>query len=311
MVLAHAGCGYVVVQVTAPPPTVTPTAPVELTLSRSRPTATPVPATPLPTATPTPTPTPIVHVVQKGDNLLAIAFQYEVDLQALIEANDIPDPRALRIGQELIIPRQSGDPDPQVTPTPTPMPLQIVNVAFHRTPAGSAWCMGEVQNDRDEFLDTVQLRLSLYNLRGELTEALTSFVATDIVPSHGRAPFVVLIPPSLAGGFASHELQVISAEPITHWGRRHRALTVQGVGLEDVQGTLSASGEVCNPGQEDAQEVRLTVVAYGEQGPVVGVRQLEIAHLATGECQPFSLALIPAAPPARVEAVAWGLKALP
>jgi LysM repeat protein len=311
MALASSGCGYVVVQVTAPPPTVTPTVPVELTLSRPRSTATPVPATPLPTATPTATPTPIVHVVQKGDNLLAIAFQYEVDLQALIAANEIPDPRALRIGQELIIPRQDVDVDPQVTATPTPMPLKIVHVAFHHTPAGSAWCMGEVQNERDEFLDTVQLRLSLYSLDGELIETLTSFVTTDIVPGHGRAPFLVLIPPSLAGRFASHELEVISAEPITHWGRRHRALTVRGIALQDGQGILSADGEVCNPGQEDAQEVRLTVVTHGEQGLVVGVRQMDVVRLAAGECQPFSLPLVPAAPPVEVEGVAWGMKALP
>jgi LysM repeat protein len=76
-------------------------------------------------------------VIRKGDNLLALAYHYDVDVQALIAVNDIDNPRALRIGQRLIIPREEGmSPDKQATPTPTPMPLQVVNLAFHRRSDG-------------------------------------------------------------------------------------------------------------------------------------------------------------------------------
>lgn len=62
----------------------------------------PTDATPPPT--PTPTPTPVVYVVQSGDTLGGIAVRYGVDLEALMNRNDIDDPRRLRSGQALIIP---------------------------------------------------------------------------------------------------------------------------------------------------------------------------------------------------------------
>ncbi len=48
----------------------------------------------------------IVHVVQPGESLLGIAIQYGVDVEAIIEINDITDPDALSVGQELVIPVQ-------------------------------------------------------------------------------------------------------------------------------------------------------------------------------------------------------------
>ena len=306
------GCGYVHVQVTAPPATPTPTAAVYLTLSKPQATSTSVPSTPLPTPTPTATATPILHVVQKGDTLLEIASDYGVSVHLLIEINDIENPRALSIGQALIIPPDDATLlAEQPTATPTPMPLQVVNLAFYRTPMGSMWCMGEVQNDRDEFIDQVQLEVSLYNAGGELLDRVAAYVATDIVPGHGRAPFALLLPRSLAGGFASYEIVVLSAEPIMHWGRRHRELAVERVEGAMSEGTFTAQGIVRNQGQAHAEDVRITLTVYGSDGMVVGVRQMGVERLAAGEKQAFDLTMIPAAPAVRVEAVAWGMEAVP
>jgi LysM repeat protein len=46
----------------------------------------------------------VVYVVQSGDTLGGNAVRYGVDLQALMNRNDIDDPRRLRSGQQLIIP---------------------------------------------------------------------------------------------------------------------------------------------------------------------------------------------------------------
>jgi LysM repeat protein len=75
----------------APPPTLAP------------PTITPVPATP------TPAPAPTVqashtYTVQRGDELKHIAAQYGVSIWSIIDANDIPNPDSLRVGQVLEIP---------------------------------------------------------------------------------------------------------------------------------------------------------------------------------------------------------------
>ncbi len=300
------------VKVTALPGTTTPTAPVHLLTPNPGSTATPMPAMPLPTATATATATPIVHVVQKGDNLLAIAEQYDVGVQALIDANGITDPRALQVGQALIIP--PDDASSVVKPptaTPTPMPLRVVNLAFHRTPVGSLWCMGEVENERDEFLDLVQLRVSLYSVDGTLVDEAADFTAADVVPGHGKAPFAILFPHPPAAGFASYEVAVLSAEPITHWGRRHRALAVEQVEGQMSQGSLAVHGVVHNPSEADAIEVEVILTAYGPGNEVVAVRQAAIGDLPSGARHEFDLSLIPASPALRVEAVAWGMKGNP
>lgn len=300
------GCGYLRVRITPLAETATPTLPVELATPDWRATSTPVPATPLPTSTPTATPTPIVHVVVKGDNLLALSFEYGVDVQTLIEVNEIENPRALQIGQELIIP-----PDDeallaaQPTATPTPMPLQIVNLAYHRTPADSVWCMGEVLNERDETLDLVQVRVSMYNVDGELVAQETGFTAADVVPGLGRAPFALLLVDAPAGP-ASTEIEVLSAQPITHWGRRHRGLVVEELESEILGNALAVRGTLTNQGAQEATEVQLIVTAYGEGGEVVAVRRFDVGNALPGESRAFERTLVSAAPALRVEAVAWG-----
>lgn len=64
----------------------------------------PTDATPPPT--PTATPTPVIYVVQSGDTLGQIAVQFGVEVDALAARNGIDDPRTLRTGVRLIIPRQ-------------------------------------------------------------------------------------------------------------------------------------------------------------------------------------------------------------
>jgi|SRR5579872_7470047 len=82
-----------------PPPTLAP------------PTLTPVP--PTPTAAPTVAPTPVAsptprdprsYTVQRGDELKQIAAQYDVSIWTIIDANDIPNPDSLKVGQVLHIP---------------------------------------------------------------------------------------------------------------------------------------------------------------------------------------------------------------
>lgn len=109
----------------APPATATPTA---------VPTVTPAP-TPIPTATPKPTPTPIVHVVKRGENLIAIARRYKTTPQSIGVWNRAAhpsldptspkyDPNRIEVGWRLtIIPGVTVDPNapasPDVTPEPT------------------------------------------------------------------------------------------------------------------------------------------------------------------------------------------------
>jgi LysM repeat protein len=305
------GCGYVRTRASAPAtPTATATSPVSLRTPEQRATSTVVPSTPLPTPTHTATPTPVIHVVVRGDNLLSLSNEYDVSLQALIEANEIDNPRYLSIGQRLVIPREGQGPAAgQPTPTPTPMPLRIVNLGFYRTPVGSLWCMGEVENERDEFLELVQLRVTLYNVDGERVDEVEGFTVTDVTPGLGRAPFALLFPNPPASGYASYEVGVVGAETLLYWGGRHRELAVEGLVGEMDGPSYRVRGEVVNAGQENAVDVELTITAYDAMGTVVGVRQTALEPLAAGDRRGFEMTLIPAAPAAGVEAVVWGMRA--
>jgi LysM repeat protein len=53
---------------------------------------------------PTPTPAPFVYVVQPGDLLSSIAAKFGISTITLIEVNNIQDPNALAVGDELLIP---------------------------------------------------------------------------------------------------------------------------------------------------------------------------------------------------------------
>ena len=55
-------------------------------------------------ARPEPSPVPQVYTVAAGDTLSAIARRFGCDLQALVDANQLADPNALRVGQQLRIP---------------------------------------------------------------------------------------------------------------------------------------------------------------------------------------------------------------
>lgn len=291
-------------------PTATTTAAIELITATPRATATAVPATPLPTATFTPTPTPVVHVVRSGDTLLDLAEQYGVSVQALIEVNRIENPRALQVGQTLIIPYRDQNPSaPQFTPTPTPMPLQVVNVAFYQTPVGSLWCMGEVLNGRNETLEFVQVEVSLHHANGEAIARGSAFVNGDMVPGEGRAAFAVLLPNVPLGSWASYQIVVRSAEPLTYWGNRHNGLVVRNLHGEMRDGLFHVGGEVLNNGEEIAHHIRLFFTLYGHNGAVVGVHRVEVPFvLRPGEGEAFEFSLIPQAPAVAVEAVAWGNK---
>ncbi|MDX9833038.1 MAG: LysM peptidoglycan-binding domain-containing protein [Anaerolineae bacterium] len=103
---ATASPEVIVVTAEAPPP--------------EAPTAVPPTATPSPPpASPTPAPQATVYVVQRGDTLSAIAQRYGVSVQAIVNANGLPNPNQIAVGQRLTIPAAG-----QAVAPPTPRPAQ-------------------------------------------------------------------------------------------------------------------------------------------------------------------------------------------
>lgn len=90
------------------------------------PSSTQAAVTPLPSPTPEPEPTPQIYVIKTGDTLSAIAREFGITLDQLLEANrdTIEDPNKISVGDEIIIPAPppdeieggTGEPDASVTP---------------------------------------------------------------------------------------------------------------------------------------------------------------------------------------------------
>jgi len=313
LVATLAACGQVITLPTATPP---PTPTIEVTLAATpRPTATPVPYTPAPTPTPTATPTPIIYTVQRGDTLLAIARKYGVTVAALQETNGILDPRALRIGQQLIIPRHEeallGGGEP--TPTPTPLPFDIVNLYFDRTPLGGLWCLGEIHNTSDVDLEQVQVMVTLYDDQHEVLASGSAFVQLDLIAPDGRAPFAIFFPDAPAT-FASYEAQPLSGVP-AYVGGYYRDLEVRGTEAEGERyASYTVRGRVVNVGPEDAVGVSVVITAYDALGHVIGVRKGIPKHnvVPRGGETTFQVELVPVGGPVITYTVqALGRRILP
>lgn len=295
MVLTACGGEVVTPQPTVDtPPTSTPT-PAPAPSLRLTATAPLIP--PAATATPTTTPTPIVHVIQEGETLLSIAFDYGVSLQALQTANSIENPQFLQIGQRLIIPtgeEEAGTMPGLLLPTPTPLPFDVRGIAFHETPVGSLWCLGEIANTTDSALTNVQVHVALFDSAGGRLAGADAFAAADLIPPGERSPFGILFtsPPS---DWTSLQVTVVRGETAGALSASYVPIAVVEAESQPAGARFQVSGVVQNTSAEQAAgSVSVIVTTYDAQGLITGFRQAQVeleGTLAPGATVPFSLLL--------------------
>jgi LysM repeat protein len=102
----------------------------------------PNPGMELPTATPIPADLPrgtnIAYTIQTGDTLAGIASQFNSTVEAIIEENELDDPNAIFVGQQLIIPANLVTPTATRPPTSTPVtPGATITPGITGTPTTS------------------------------------------------------------------------------------------------------------------------------------------------------------------------------
>jgi lipoprotein-anchoring transpeptidase ErfK/SrfK len=134
----------------------TPASPADATNPLPTPEPTPMPTAVTPTTPPRtdqpvdppadqpadPSPDQLSHTVQRGDTLAAIARNYGVSIEALVDANAIIDADLLYVGQTLVIPdgsptspQELGSPVPTdipAAPTPIPPPASTEGISEER-----------------------------------------------------------------------------------------------------------------------------------------------------------------------------------
>ncbi len=263
-----------------------------------RPTGTAPPLPPPNTATPTITPTPVVHVVQQGDTLEAIAFDYGVGVAALRTANGIENPQLLQIGQRLVIPladESDGTMPDLLLPTPTPQPIQIQGAAFYKTPVGSLWSLGEVANTTTVTLTNVHVKLTLFDALGEPVVETDTFAEADLVPPGASSPFGFLF--RTAPEWASYQMEVVRADEAGALTAAYVPISVTEVDGRPSDSQFRVSGTVKHVGTgQIARSVDIIVTIYNAEGAVSGFRQHTIRPgegLAPGATASFTVLLTP------------------
>jgi LysM repeat protein len=245
---------------------------------------------------PTITPTPIVHVVQQGDTLQAIAFDYGVSVEALQRANGIENPQFLQVDQRLVIPvnEEGDDSGPGLLlPTPSPHPIQVRGVAFYETPVGSLWGLGEVANTTSTVLTNVQVKVTLFDQDGRSVAETDVFAAADLVLPEASSPFGILLttPPA----WASYHVAVIRGQEAGALADSYVSVALSEVAGSPSGSQFEVSGTVTNVSAEQlARSVDIIVTTYDAQGAVTGFRQHTVRPeegLAPGAKMPFSLSL--------------------
>jgi LysM repeat protein len=86
-----------------------------------------VPPTITPTDTPAPT-RPLIHTIQPGETMFAIARTYNLSVDELAAANGIANPSLISAGQELTIPGQFTGNPPPATGNPPPATLNGIPI---------------------------------------------------------------------------------------------------------------------------------------------------------------------------------------
>lgn len=245
---------------------------------------------------PTAAATPVVHVVQQGDTLGAIAFDYGVRVDALQRANAIENPQLLQIGQELIIPLEREEDRATISlllPTPTPQPVEVQGAGFFSTPVGSLWALGEVTNTTSVTLTNVLVSVTLFDVDGTVVAESNTFAAADLVPPRTSSPFGVLFtsPPD----WASYQMTIVRADDAGGLARAYVPIAVtelEGGAFESQFRVSGTARNVCSGRAASTLDIIVTV--YDAHQAVTGFRHHTMAldePLAPGATSSFTVLL--------------------
>lgn len=276
--------------------TTTPTPEIGVTLITRAPPTVPVvriTPTPLPTATPTPTATPILYQIEEGDTLLGIALENFTTVDEIEALNPGVVAELLQIGQQLTLP-------PPATPifqgeasTPVPLAVTVAQAATYRTPVGSLWVLGEVENEGEYPATNVQVQIELRPDDGGPPLLVPAWVMPAVIPAGATAPFGALVreAPAIA---APPAVAVVSGETLPLLGTQTLQLAVAEVEATIEEGHAAITGMVENQDEQPVTEIVVVATFYDSQGQVSGYAQQRLeGPVAPGERLPFALDVTP------------------
>lgn len=267
-------------------------------------------ATPVIIASPTPAPTPVTHVVQSGETLLAIALNYGVSLDALLEANPGVQAEFLSVGALLVIPAnasETGGSVPALGAVPSPEPLNLSLPDCHPLANGTWACFLSASNPGQVALEAVTARVTLAGSDGLPLAEAVAYPALGVVRPGTTVPLAALFPAAPASA-AAIGVTPLTALPLADPDSRYLPLDVTTDASQPDGAAWTVTGQVRNPSGLAAAEVRVAVVLYDGDERLVGYRLATLeGGLPAGETRPFSLTAVAlSGTPTRFAALAEG-----
>lgn len=273
-----AGCN--IVSDAAPRTSPTPSPRVTLTLRRiATATASPSPralvrptvlaATPEPPAA---SATPVTHTIADGDTLGGIALRFGISVDALREANDNLDPRALQPGQALVIPVAAGGTQARPpTATATPPDMALPDPACYETPAGALLCLGLVENRLETPLEQIEVLVQVYNEAGVVLRESELEVEQALLAPGESAPYRAYfdLDYDTAAGVSA---TLRRADAAANADARFLPIEVEDVAFVLESGRTMVSATLHNRTTEPAENVRIAVTLSDDANRVVGYR---------------------------------------
>ena len=256
-----------------------------VTPSHTAPPAAPIATIPM---TPVPSPTPFLHTIAEKETMLGIAYQYGVTLEELQAANPRVDPHFLSVGKTLIIPL-NGELQAAL-PILTPAPVKLGNPSCYRTGDGGATCFVEITNSLEYDVENLSAWVGINSKDGENIAGKVAYTPLNLLRAGQSMPLMVSFAPPLPDDY---EVQAELLSGITLEQEDTRYLEVQ-VDVKNIDTSADGKqsevmGEVIISGDDPGEAlIWVLVVAYDEEGNIIGIRKWESSNNVNFDITVFS-----------------------
>ena len=247
-------------------------------------------STPVQTTTPLPTPTPRLHTVKAGEEMLAIALEYNIMLEALMSANPDVDPGLLVVGTTLVIPSNAGTGQEASEPSgPLPITLSPVNCLPQLD--GGAWCFLTAHNPLEVDVFSVSVEVSIGSTDDQPPQSQQAVGLLNRLPAGTSLPLAAFFPAPVPPA-PQTSAKLLSAQRTAIGEETYLEVAVINLQVDIRPGELMAdiSGEFLLEGDLNADVVWLLAAAFDEEDHLIGIRRWESdAPLLAGAEMPFSV----------------------
>ncbi len=227
------------------------------------------------TPEPTPSPTPFVHTLASGETISSLAANYGITTNEILAINPQITPKALSVGTEIIIPYiGTGDSEGEETALSVisePLALEVSNPECTQTAEGGLWCVVLVRNPLDQNAVGISVKFTLKNEADETLKEETVPALLNLLETGQSLPVMAYFAPDLPAEPVV-ETELKTALPLDSAGADYQPLELK-VNSIDLNGRSAQISAVISA--NSAESVWIGLVAYDQDGRVVGVRRLE------------------------------------